>query len=77
MSDCLIRSFRVEDSGIRHLRIGDLNNDGYAELVRVQLYPQNREVCGITAIDLEGNVLWRHGEMFEALDEPCRCEQDP
>ncbi len=65
MSDCLIRSFRVEDSGIRHLRIGDLNNDGYAELVRVQLYPQNREVCGITAIDLEGNVLWRHGEMFE------------
>ena len=65
MSYRCIRDLKIDDYGIRHLRIGDLNNDGYAELVLVQCYPMNREICAVTALDLEGNVLWQHGELLD------------
>lgn len=65
MSSRLISSFKIEDHGIRKLRIGDLNNDGYAEFVLIQAYPMNREICAVTALDQKGNVLWQHGELLE------------
>lgn len=65
MSFRCIRDLKIDDHGIRHLRMGDLNNDGYAELVMVQSYPMNREICAVTALDLDGNVLWQHGELLD------------
>lgn len=65
MSAKLLRNFTLEDHGIRKMRIGDLNNDGLPELVFAQFYPMNREICGVTAVDLDGNVLWNHGTLLE------------
>jgi len=68
MSHRLIKKFQMENHGIQKLRIGDINGDGYAELVFAQSYPMNREICAVTAIDLDGNVLWRHGDILDNCD---------
>jgi len=50
----------------RNLRFGDLNGDGLLEIVlaqRIELGNGNfPEINCLTAIDLEGNVLWQYGE---------------
>jgi len=65
MSAKLLHNFALDNHGIRKMRVGDLNNDGRLELVFAQFYPMNREICGVTAIDLDGNVLWNHGTLLD------------
>lgn len=68
MSHRLVKKFKMENHGIQKLRLGDVNGDGYTELVLAQSYPMNREICAVTAIDLDGNVLWRHGDIIDYCD---------
>lgn len=51
----------------RNLRFGDLNGDGKMEILVpqvIQYGPRDAyaEVGCLTAIDLDGNILWRHGK---------------
>lgn len=51
----------------RNLRFGDLNGDGRLEIVVPQAIPHGRRdsfsmINCVTAMDLEGNVLWQVGE---------------
>lgn len=65
MSYKLVRSIDVKNYGTGHLRTGDLNGDGLPELLLTQAWPMNREVCCLTAIDLDGKVLWQYGAPVE------------
>lgn len=45
-----------------NLHFGDINGDGIPEILVPQHYPMNREMCTVTAMDLNGNILWQHGD---------------
>lgn len=62
MSVKLVKVIRTENIGTDHLRVADINGDGQYELILTQNYPMNREVSGITTMDLDGNILWQHLE---------------
>jgi len=64
----IAKQFNMEDHGLHAIRVGDVNGDGLMELIFAQAYPMNREICAITAVDLDGNVLWRHGEILDYCD---------
>lgn len=44
------------------LRVADLNGDCIPELLLSQNYPRNQEISCITAMDLNGRILWQHGQ---------------
>ena len=62
MSYKKIRSFDTAGFGGSNLRVGDLNGDCIPELLLVQNYPMNREISALTAMDLDGNILWQYGK---------------
>jgi len=54
-----IRKIDLKDFGGMVARFGDLNGDGEAEALFVQSEGQN--ITCLTAIDLNGNILWQRG----------------
>jgi len=68
MSYRTVKEFNMEDHGLQQLRVGDVNGDGFMEFIFAQAYPMNREICAITAIDMDGNILWRHGDILDYCD---------
>ena len=61
----LLRRVPLGDYGSKYMRLGDLNGDGMLEALFVQV-PQGNEhtpvMTCLTAVDLEGNVLWQVGK---------------
>jgi outer membrane protein assembly factor BamB len=57
----LIRKIEFRDYGSRHIRLGDLNGDGVADLLLVQADPVTAYITCLTALDLEGKILWQVG----------------
>lgn len=57
----LVRKIEFRDYGSRHIRLGDLNSDGLPELLLVQADPSTAYITCLTAIDLEGKILWQVG----------------
>ena len=55
-----IRKIDLDDFGGRVCRFGDLDGDGTADAVFVQTVGQ--EVTCITAINLDGKILWQRGQ---------------
>lgn len=56
----LLKKIKLYDYGSHVVRFGDLNGDGQAEAVMVQI-DRKRQVTGIVAISLyTGKVLWQH-----------------
>ena len=54
----------------RNIRFGDLNNDGQLDLLLGQVVnhgfkDRNSELSCLTAIDLDGNILWQKGKADE------------
>jgi hypothetical protein len=49
------------DYGSRHLRFGDLDGDGIADLLLVQADPVTAYITCLTALDLKGKILWQVG----------------
>jgi hypothetical protein len=75
----LLRTIEFGDYGSSTVRFGDLNGDGQLEAVVVQETATNRgntsNVTCLTAIDLEGKVLWQVGKpdphnVFDGADTP-------
>lgn len=74
---------RIDTHGFgtdRNIRVGDLNNDGRNELLLAQprSYLGSDDFCTLaclTAVDLEGNVLWQRGtpthEQHETTTDLC------
>ena len=52
----------VKGFGSGVLRVGDLNGDGAPDLLLVQSIYETREITCLTAITLEGEVLWQMGK---------------
>ncbi len=52
----------TKDFGPGVLRIGDLNGDGAPDLLVVQAVYETREITCLTALTLEGKVIWQTGE---------------
>ncbi|MDW8049134.1 MAG: hypothetical protein RMJ07_05585 [Nitrososphaerota archaeon] len=74
----LLRHISVGDYMGKLIRIGDLNGDGVPEIVTAQnerIGPGNiyRQITCLTAINLDGSILWQIGEPdaenFEALSD--------
>jgi len=57
----LVASIDVKDFGAETVRIGDLNDDGAADLLLVQSIRPTREITCLTAITLDGKILWQIG----------------
>ena len=59
----LVRQIEFREFGSKYLRFGDLNGDGMPEAVLVQVMAPGGEdkaiITCLTAIDLEGKVLWQ------------------
>jgi len=68
MSYRIVKQFQLEDHGHQKFSFGDINRDGFMEFVFAQAYPMNREICAITAVDMDGNILWRHGNILDYCD---------
>ena len=55
----------------RSIRFGDLTGDGRQDLVLAQgaeLQPDQNSINCLTAMDLDGNILWRRGELTTRRD---------
>ncbi|MCX5659810.1 MAG: hypothetical protein NTW19_08825 [Planctomycetota bacterium] len=70
----LVSSIDVKDFGGSTIRIGDLNGDGGPDILVVQNHPSNRRITCLTAVTVDGRVLWqvgqpslRHGEIYSDL----------
>lgn len=61
MSVKLSRSISVQGFGTGHLRTGDLTGNGIPDFLLPQAYPNNRELFCLTAMDLDGKILWQYG----------------
>ena len=57
----LVRKVDFGEYGSRHIRFGDLDGDGLPEIVLVQANPSTAYITCLTAIDLEGRILWQVG----------------
>ncbi len=69
----ILTEIDLHDFGEIHVHPGDVDGDGRLELVFAQgqdhagpapstgFYPHEKVIWCVTAIDLEGNVLWQHG----------------
>ncbi len=57
----LVASIDVKDFGAETVRIGDLNDDGAADLLLVQSIRPTREITCLTAVTLDGKILWQIG----------------
>lgn len=51
----------LQNFGSYSLRIGDLNADGGPDLLLAQSVYPTREITCLTAIDIQGRILWQHG----------------
>lgn len=67
----LLRKIEFGKYGSKYVRLGDLNGDGRVDVLLVQgtatddqgRFDENRlRITCLTALDLEGNVLWQTGE---------------
>lgn len=58
----LVSSIDVKDFGAETLRIGDLNADGVPDLLLVQSVYGTREITCLTAVTLDGEILWQTGK---------------
>lgn len=52
----------TQSFGAKTLRIGDLNNDGAPDLLLAQSIYGTREITCLTALTIEGRVLWQYGK---------------
>ena len=57
----LVRKIEFGDYGSRHIRLGDLDGDGLPDLLLVQADPSTAYITCLTAIDLDGKILWQVG----------------
>jgi rhamnogalacturonan endolyase len=62
MTAKLIRDLDTRDFGAETLRIGDLNADGRPEFLVVQSRYGYRTISCITALTLDGEILWQKGK---------------
>jgi len=57
----LVRVLSTKGFGSANLRVGDLTGNGTPDLLLTQSYFCNREISCITAMDIDGNILWQNG----------------
>lgn len=62
MSVKLVKSICVKGFGTGNLRTGDLSGNGTPDFLLTQNYQMNREITCLTAMDIDGNILWQYGE---------------
>src|SRR5262245_32239745 len=58
----LLRNIDVADFGSEQLRIGDLDGDGGPDFLLVQSEFATRSITCLTAITIDGKVLWQTGK---------------
>lgn len=56
-----VRVLSTKGFGTHNLRIGDLTGNGIPDFLLTQSYFCNREISCITAMDIDGNILWQNG----------------
>jgi hypothetical protein len=61
-SSRLVAGIDVKDFGAETVRIGDLNDDGAVDFLLVQSVRPTREITCLTAINLDGRILWQVGK---------------
>ncbi len=58
----LVSNIDVKDFGAETARLGDLDGDGLIDLLLVQSVVLTREITCLTALTIEGKVLWQTGK---------------
>src|SRR5947207_2140622 len=58
----LVSLLDVQDFGAETLRVGDLNGDGAPDLLLVQSEYGCRAITCLTAVTIDGRVLWQVGK---------------
>ena len=69
----LVSCIDVKDFGAETLRVGDLNGDGAPDLLLVQSEYGRRSITCLTALTIDGRVLWQVGSPSARLARSRSC----
>ncbi len=64
------KSFETRAFGTdQNIRIGDLTQDGNKEILFVRSAKHGKSICCITAMNLDGKIIWQYGDTLVANEE--------